>query len=123
VLECVNCGAIRVGGEPCFHCGYLPAPPPWSVEFDDGDLGLVDRSRHANGTVYSAADRARWHAMLVAIGLERGYKPGWAAYKFKEKFGAWPAWGSSPQPMRPLPEVRSWVRSRMIAYAKSRGAA
>jgi DNA repair protein RadD len=122
-LECKQCGAVRVAGEPCFHCGFLPAPPPRSVEFDDGDLGLVDRSRHANGTVYTAEERALWHAMLLAIGIERGYRPGWAAYKYKEKFGAFPPWGSSPQPIQPSPEVRSWVRSRLIAYAKRRGAA
>ena len=63
--------------------------------------------------------------MLLTIGIERGYRPGWAAYKYKEKFGAFPPWGSSPQPIPPSPEVRSWVRSRDIAYAKakSRGAA
>jgi hypothetical protein len=120
---CTQCGAVRVAGEPCFHCGFLPAPPRRSVDFNDGDLGLVDRSRHANGAVYTAEERARWHAMLVAIGIECGYKAGWAAYKHKEKFGAFPPWGSSPQPIQPSPEVRSWVRSRLIAYAKRRGAA
>jgi DNA repair protein RadD len=61
--------------------------------------------------------------MLAHLGIERGYKPGWAAHKYKEKFGAFPPWGSSPQPTPPSPEVRSWVRSRLIAYAKARGAA
>ena len=29
------------------------------------------------------------------IADERGYKPGWAAHKYKEKFGAFPPWGPS----------------------------
>jgi superfamily II DNA or RNA helicase len=123
ILECKQCGAVRVAGEPCFHCGYMPAPPPRSVEFDDGELGPVDRDRRTKPIVYDPAERDRWHAMLVQIGMERGYKAGWSAHKYKEKFGAWPPWGSAPQPIPPSPEVRSWVRSRIIAYAKARGAA
>jgi hypothetical protein len=61
--------------------------------------------------------------MLAYIAVERGYKPGWSAHKFKEKFGVWPPWDARPQPIEPTPEVRSWVRSRQIAYAKSRNVA
>jgi hypothetical protein len=61
--------------------------------------------------------------MLIHVAMERGYKPGWAAHKYKEKFGTWPPQGSSPRPILPILEVRSWVRSRLIAYAKGRGAA
>jgi len=88
--------------------------------FEDGDLRLYDRN---NRTVTSARphDRDRWYAMLLYIAQQRGYKAAWAACKFKEKFGAYPRWGWSPQPIPPSPEVSSWVRSRMIAYAKARG--
>jgi len=58
--------------------------------------------------------------MLAGIAAERGYKPGWVAHQYKQKFGEFPAWGISPRPISPTPEVRSWVRSRMIAYAKRR---
>jgi DNA repair protein RadD len=122
ILECTQCGAVRVPGEPCFNCGYLPAPPR-RVEFDDGELGLVGRDGRAKSNVYDPAERARWHAMLAHICLERGHRPGWIAHKYKEKFGAFPPWGSSPQPIPPTSEVRSWVRSRQIAFAKARGAA
>jgi hypothetical protein len=123
LLECKSCGVVRIAGEPCWHCGFMPQAPARRIDFEDGELGLVDQSRRANGKVYDPAERDRWHAMLVYIGNERGYKPGWAAYKFKEKFGAWPPWGSAPTPIPPSAEVRSWVRSRMIAYAKRQGAA
>ena len=121
LLGCTQCDAVRVAGEACFHCGFLPQRPPRSIDFEDGELGLVDHQiRRAKPYIY---DRARWHAMLVAIGNERGYKPGWAAHQYKQKFGAWPPWGSSPQPIPPTPEIRAWVRSRLIAYGKVRGAA
>ena len=54
---------------------------------------------------HDPATRARWHGMLTHIAHERGYKPGWIAHKYKEKFGAYPPWGSTSQPIPPTPEV------------------
>ena len=34
LLECTQCGAVRDGGEPCFHCGFLPQRPPRDVIID-----------------------------------------------------------------------------------------
>jgi hypothetical protein len=113
VLECSQCGALRVGGEACPHCGFLPQRPPRPVPIVDGDLGLVTGGK----VTPPQHDRAQWHAMLTAIGIERGYRPGWAAVNYKEKFGTWPP-QRTVDPIEPSPEVRSWVRSRMIAYAK-----
>jgi DNA repair protein RadD len=56
--------------------------------------------------------------MLAHIANERGYKKGWVAHQYKKKFGVFPGWGASPEPIQPTPEVQSWVRSRQIAYAK-----
>jgi DNA repair protein RadD len=123
LIECKNCGAVRVAGEACWHCGFLPQPAGRRVEFHDGELGIVDRSRRAHGNICDPAERARWHAMLAYIANEHGYRPGWVAHQYKEKFKSWPPWGQSPRPIPPSPEVRSWVRSRMIAFAKRRGAA
>ena len=122
VLECTQCGGLRVGGQACPCCGFLPTRPPKAVPIADGDLGLVE-----NGRAKPPAHKPHeWYPMLAYIAVERGYKPGWAAYKYKEKFGAWPPRGNVV-PIEPSPEVRSWVRSRMIAYARrpqaSRGAA
>jgi DNA repair protein RadD len=118
LLECTNCGAIRVAGEACSHCGFLPQRPPRAIEFADGALGLVDGQRRVNGKIYDDVERARWHAMLIWIGQERDYKAGWAAHKYRDKFGVFPAWGAAPDPIPPTPEVRSWVRSRNIAFAR-----
>jgi superfamily II DNA or RNA helicase len=97
LLECSQCGCIRIAGEPCCACGFLPTPPPRPFTVGDGDLGLVE-GRRAKASVYDPAARERWHAMLKAIAIERGYKPGWAAVNYKEKFGDWPLWGSNPGP-------------------------
>jgi DNA repair protein RadD len=59
--------------------------------------------------------------MLKFIAEERGYNPGWAAHKFREKFGNWPNGFRSVLAQPPSSEVRNWVKSRLIAFAKSQG--
>jgi superfamily II DNA or RNA helicase len=120
LLECSQCGAVRVGGEPCPNCGFLPQRPPKPVPFGDGELAEVGRDRRSKRTGYDPETRAVWHAMLAYIAAERSYKPGWAAVNYKQKFGVWPPYGATVQPVPPSPEVRSWVRSRLIAYAKGK---
>jgi DNA repair protein RadD len=117
LLECTQCGSVRTGGEPCGHCGFLPQRPPQAIVFTDGDLGLVDRARRTVHALSDPMERMRWHAMLAHIASERGYKPGWAAHKFKEKFGHWPP-SRFVEPIEPSREVLSWVRSRAIAWRK-----
>ena len=56
--------------------------------------------------------------MLTGVAVERRYRPGWVAHKYREKFGDWPQRGGIT-PIKPSPEVLSWVRSRNIAWAKS----
>jgi DNA repair protein RadD len=123
ILECRECGAARVGGMACLNCGYLPAPPPRAVEVIDGDLGLVDASRRARPNLDDPRVRGKWHAMLAGFAAERGYKPGWIAHQYKNKFGNWPPYGARPAPREPSLEVRRWVRSRMIAYARAQESA
>ena len=121
LTECTNCGAIREGGKLCFHCGFLPTRQAGDIIIGDGELHLIDGHRKPKIDSDDPAAWQSWHAMLAHIANERGYQPGWVAYKFKEKFGAWPSWGAV-EPLPPTPEVRSWVKSRMIAFAKRRSA-
>jgi superfamily II DNA or RNA helicase len=118
LLECTQCGAIRLAGEACPHCGFLPKRPPRDVFVAEGDLGLVQGGR-AQPNGYDPETKRRWHGMFAYIAQERGYKPGWVAHQYKKKFGAFPPWGISPTLIPPTPEVKSWVRSRMIAFARA----
>ena len=118
LIECSQCSTLRMGGKPCPCCGFLPRRPAEYVPHIDGDLGLVEGGRTKAGVF----DPAEWHGMLTHIAQQRGYKPGWIAHKFKEKFGHWPQKRYVPA-IEPSAEVLSWVRSRNIAYAKSRSAA
>jgi DNA repair protein RadD len=87
LVECSQCNALRKGGEPCPHCGFLPKRRPDAIIFADGERAEVKNGKAE--TAHDPIERKRWHAMLTYVARERGYKPGWAAYKFKEKFGSW----------------------------------
>jgi DNA repair protein RadD len=118
LIECSQCQTLRLGGKPCPNCGFMPRRPGQYVTLREGELGLVENGK-AKAPINDRTTREHWHAMLAAIASERGYKPGWTAHKYREKFGSFPTWGSKPEPIEPSPEVRSWVRSRQIAYAKA----
>ena len=118
LTPCPECTAVRWSDSPCPVCNWKPTRKAQSFEVEDGELGQVDRKRRVHASDYSPEERARFHRQLLWIARERGYKKGWAAHKYKEKFGNWPA-ARFAEPEAPSDEVRAWVRSRQIAYAKA----
>jgi DNA repair protein RadD len=119
LVECSQCNALRIAGEKCPHCGFFPQRRPDLIIFREGELSRVNRRTRRSASACDPNERMRWHGMLTHIAGQRGYKPGWIARKFKEKFGMWPPVGGVT-PIEPSREVKSWVRSRDIAYAKAR---
>jgi DNA repair protein RadD len=119
IVECKGCGAKRLSGEACKHCDYYPKRPAEAIVFQDGNLALYDRRTKRARQTSDPSEQMRWYAMLVTYAKQRGYRTGWAAYKFKEKFGHWPP-RKQPPAIEPSREARSWIRSRNIASAKSR---
>jgi DNA repair protein RadD len=130
LLECTQCHALRKGGEACEHCGWQPKRRAEALLFAEGELALVSGGKPAKAPVFSQADQQRFYQQLIALRLEHNaqrasagkvpLKQAWSAAKYKEKFDAWPpfAWNSLPPAAAVSPEVRSWVRSRDIVFAK-----
>lgn len=121
LVDCPECHAVRVRGQPCVVCGWTPRTKGAAVEVAEGDLGLVQRDRRVLPTYQSDAERQVFYQQLMAIAVQRGYSPGFAFHKYREKFsGEKPPWSwRSLPPVEPEPHVLSWVRSRAIAYARS----
>jgi DNA repair protein RadD len=117
LTTCPECQAVRWQDQHCHACGWHPKPKPEAFEVIDGELGQVDSARRVRQPVHSADEKRAYHRQLLGYAVERGFKPGWAAHKFREKFGIWPLrFDELPDP--PGAEVRAWARSRLIAYAK-----
>ncbi len=53
----------------------------------------------------------------------RGYADGWAANKFRERYGVWPDRYHNAPLVQPTPTTLSWIRSRQIAWVKGKGGA
>jgi hypothetical protein len=49
----------------------------------------------------------------------RGYKEGWAAHKYKEKYGTFPK-GLHTNPQATSSKTANWIKSKNIAWAKAK---
>jgi DNA repair protein RadD len=117
--ECGNCRnlmAPRV--KVCECCGQERLPPTGFVETENGELIAINPD--VGRADYSTAVKRDWYQMLIGLALERGKKPGMAYYQFKEKFGTFPSTQFPQTPKKASAEVRSWVKSRAIAYIKAK---
>jgi len=113
--DCPECGAVRKAGSPCTACGWRPREKADAPEVAEGELSKVERDGTAQRQTH---DKGAWFRQLLCIARQRGYKDGWAAHKYREKFGQFPKHRKAPE--TPSPEVQAWVRSRQIAYAKAK---
>lgn len=128
--ECKSCGVLKPARvRICPNCGQTPKAETDVIE-RDGELvevtggGKKQRAKSRKASDYSAPERQAFLAELKAYAALKEYKPGWAAFKFKEKFGDWP-----PNSMKDTPPAAavsgttaSWVRSRFISHAMAKKA-
>jgi DNA repair protein RadD len=120
-VDCPECHAVRLRGQQCVVCGWVPRSKGAAVDVVDGDLGLVQRDRKLLPLYASQDERQQFYRQLLWIVRQRGHSSGWAYHKYREKFsGSKPPWSwKSLPPVEPELHVLSWVRSRQIAYAKA----
>lgn len=124
--ECNACAAlIPAAMRECPCCGAVQLPRT-GVTVGDGDLAEIGRTKGQPLTVReqiaSMGKGVVW-GQLFAFAEERGRSNGWTAHAYKEIFGVWPHGRVRPIICEPTPLIRSWLRSRDIAYAKSKAKA
>ena len=114
--KCPKCGHLwGAADDVCPHCGFVRSRKNdvIAVAGEMTELTLVAKKEK-----YSAEYKRDFYAQLLGWVVERNKKPGLAYYKYSEKFGCFPSM-ERPPPASPGPEVRSWIQSRNIAWAKS----
>ncbi len=119
--QCTACTYLKPAGiHKCPSCGFAPERQSL-IEDREGSLVQLNGKRKAK-----AADtperRQQWYSMLLWIGQDRGYKQGYAAGRYKDKFGTWPR-GLRELSTVPDAEVLGWVKSRQIAFRKGKAKA
>lgn len=118
--KCPKCGGLWTSSsDVCSHCGFVHARKNdvVSVAGNMTELALVPKKEK-----YSAEFKEDFHAQLIGHAQEKGHKPGIAYYYYFKKFNAHPP-KLKPAAKAPTPEVRSWIKSRQIAYHNMREAA
>jgi superfamily II DNA or RNA helicase len=118
LIECSQCSALRLGGQPCPACGFMPRRPGEFIAHTEGDLGLV-QGGSAKAPIYDPDTKRRWYGEFTAIARQMGKSPGWPYHLYLTKFGEKPLWAWRGIENPPSLEVRSYVRSRQIAWAKA----
>jgi superfamily II DNA or RNA helicase len=117
--KCVKCTFLKppkVLSCPC--CGFTPQPQ-CKVVNRKGELVEFASRQRAKPT--NGSEQIQFYRELKQFGVNRNYKPGWLAHKFKEKFGHFPP--REFELLNPLPPSRTtlgWIKSRQIAYAKAK---
>jgi DNA repair protein RadD len=118
---CPQCSYLKPPKMPqCPSCGFLAAHGPKEVLCADGEL--IELGRDKKKITPVERNEQEFYAELLHIATSRGYKPGWAAAKFKDWRREWPprAWQHKISPRPPSLATLNWVKSQAIAWRKIR---
>jgi len=113
---CAKCGNLWTPGESiCSFCGYeRPNRGVVTVPGQMEELIHTQKIQQINNQAF--------YSELLYYSRMRGYKDGWAAYKYKEKHGAFPK-GLKNEAIPVSVKTTNWIRSRQIAWAKGKQSA
>jgi superfamily II DNA or RNA helicase len=122
---CQDCSAVMPRSvKVCPECGKVREVRT-DVEHQDGELIELGVRPTKRNTTRIIAEQQDFYGELRWIASVRGYAPGWASHKFKERFDVWPndRQVRLATPREPSLKTKNWIRSRQIAYVKAREAA
>lgn len=111
---CPSCSFMKPANvHTCPSCGFEPERQS-DIETVDGNLiELKGKKRQ-----YKSEEKRRWWAELKGYACHYGKTEKFALAQFRKKFGEWPHKKQGVTPIAPSDEVKSYVQSQMIAYAK-----
>jgi len=98
----------------CHACGY--ELPVQDVIEDDGAI-LVELTGKTANKKDSKESKEQFLSELLCHARKKGYKRGWAANQYREKYGVWPNKINSYHVDDISGLVGGWLKHRSIAYA------
>ena len=110
--KCPRCGSIWGNSDICSHCGF-------KRERRGNIIEKVGELVELEGKTVSKVDKQTFYSELLYMVKNRGYKEGWAAWKYKEKFGVFPRALEKTERI-PSMQTLNWLKSKAIAFAKAR---
>ena len=129
--ECPQCSCLRPPrASECPNCGFVVVAQPNVLQVDgelaefkrEGGSCKVSKARKTVSISGTEVPLAEFYGALKSYAREKGWKIGWCANKYREAVGVWPnAYRDAAECAMP-DCVKSWIKSRNIAYAKRRDA-
>ena len=110
---CQSCKAVKpVGVRECPECGFIPTRQS-EIEVEKGELKELKKEP-------SPRDKEQFYSELLWLAQDKGYKEGWASWKFKEKFNHFPRKKKGVTPVAPSKDTLNYVKYLNIKKAKSK---
>lgn len=118
-IICEKCRTAFKGSRHCPNCGHAMVEPGRPVPTREAILVEVERcmdGTRANKTL-SWADKVRFLAEARGYARDKGFSEGWAANKYKAKFGVWPndMRVKDTAPCAPGDIIKGWIKHEAIA--------
>ncbi len=123
VKMCEACYAIVPSATRfCPRCGVEMRVDDGSGADENDPLVEADGSL-VQVTAASEADKKAFFAELLTEAETRGYQPGWAAYRYKERMGIWPpkGWGPKRAPVEAPDETKRAFLAQLRETARQHG--
>jgi hypothetical protein len=119
-LVCDDCGCLFEKRSSCPKCGWVvPVKGGKTIQMRRGELVPMPRYE-PKGKPPSPERKQEWYSMALSYARGKGYKDGWAAHLYRDKFGVWPR-GLARKPAAQLSvEFRKFIQYRAIRRAKSK---
>lgn len=101
----------------CPACGFKPERQN-EIEVEEGSLSKMRRGASKDMT---PAHKAQFYAELKGLARERNKSQSWVLANYRAKTNEWPApQNKNIAPTAPSQATRDWIKSRQIAWAKSK---
>jgi superfamily II DNA or RNA helicase len=111
--KCPACGALWVWPDrTCGECSY--EKPIKQILNVPGELTELETTKRE-----ALSENQNFYSELLYYAKMRGYKEGWAAHKYKEKYGVYPK-GLHTKPQATSSKTANWIKSKNIAWAKAK---
>lgn len=113
--KCPKCHVVWAGGDTCLHCGHVRTKRNDVVAVAGEMMEVGATKRKADK--HTAEQKEDFYAQLLGYAEERNYKPGWAFYKYEERFGVRPSM-KKPEPAPPGAALKGWLTHLNIRKAR-----
>lgn len=120
-VTCPACKYVFSAARTCPACGHeMHKYRAKDVEVVDGELHRLDRNGNRIKKEFTMQEKGKFFAELKGHGNIKGYKEGWAAWAYRERFKVWPDHSIRDVPQQiPSLATAAWIKFLNIKRAKS----